>query len=211
MEAEHAYLRELTARLRRVLGANLVGVYVGGSYALGGYEPGRSDLDVAVVVREGLDPGSPNAIANAVRHEVLPCPARKLELVVYLLDAAASPSVEPSFELNLNTGPCEVRVDLAPQPGEGHWFAIDRSILAAHGVPLVGPPAAEVFVSPARRDLLPLLAQTLRWYEANEPKSEAALRNAGRSLRFAREGVWVPKSEAENHALSDAIAELEAG
>jgi len=44
------YLDELAARTQRVLGERLVGVYAGGSLALGGYEPGRSDIDVAVVV-----------------------------------------------------------------------------------------------------------------------------------------------------------------
>ena len=37
-----AYLGELTMRLEAVRGLELVGVYVGGSYALGGYEHGRS-------------------------------------------------------------------------------------------------------------------------------------------------------------------------
>jgi hypothetical protein len=216
MEAERTYLAEVAKRLSAILGEELVGVYAGGSYALGGYEPGRSDLDVAAVVRGSLPEGAAAEIVGAVGHEALPCPARKLELVVYSSAAAQSESVEPSFELNLNSGPGELRVDLAPQPGEGHWFATDRSVLAAHGVPLFGPPAAEVFASPTRAELLPLLAQTLRWYRENEPENEAALLNAGRSLRFARTGVWVPKTEFRGWAssappdtLDRAIADLE--
>jgi hypothetical protein len=38
------YLAELTRRLRDVLGDELLGVYAGGSYALGAYEPGRSEV-----------------------------------------------------------------------------------------------------------------------------------------------------------------------
>jgi hypothetical protein len=216
MEAERTYLAEVAKRLSAILGEELVGVYAGGSYALAGYEPGRSDLDVAAVVRASLPDGAAAEIVGAVGHESLPCPARKLELVVYSSAAAQSQSAEPSLALNLNTGPGELRVDLAPQPGEGHWSAIDRSVLAGHGVPLFGPPAAEVFASPTRADLLPLLAQTLRWYRDNEPKNEAALSNAGRSLRFARTGSWVPKAEfrewassAPPDALDRAIAELE--
>ena len=216
MDAERAYLEELTERLRRVLGASLNGVYAGGSYALGGYEAGRSDLDVAAVVRDRLDEGVAAEILAAVGHESLPCPARKLELVVYTQDAARSPSVEPRFELNLNTGQGELRVDLAPQADEGHWFAIDRSVLAQRGIGLFGPPAREVFASPTREDLLPVLAQSVRWYRENEPQSEDALLNAGRALRFAREGIWAPKpavrswaASAPQDALDQAIAELE--
>lgn len=219
VEAERAYLDEIARRLSAILGEDLVGVYAGGSYSLGGYEAGRSDLDVAAVVRRPLAQEAVAEILAAVGHEALPCPARKLELVVYTEAAARSPSVEPSFELNLNTGPGELRADVAPEPGEGHWFAIDRSILASHGVALLGPPAAEVFASPTREALLPVLAQALRWYAQNEPESENALLSAGRALRFAREGIWVAKPAIREWVatagpprakLDRAIAELDA-
>jgi predicted nucleotidyltransferase len=217
MEGEYAYLTEVATRLRRVLGGNLVGVYVGGSYALGGYVPGRSDLDVAAVVREPLGRKAVGEVVAAVRHEALPCPARKLELVVYTEDEALNPSAEADFELNLNTGAKEpFRLDTEPSPGESHWFAIDRSVLAANGIALYGPPAGEVFKAPRREDLIPLLAEMLRWYRDHDPDSEDAMLNAGRALRFAREGVWVPKTEvhewantAGKDALERAIAELD--
>jgi hypothetical protein len=216
MEPERAYLDELTRRLRTILADEVVGVYAGGSYALGGYEPRRSDLDVAGVVRRGLREDAPAQILAAVGHEALPCPARKLELVIYSSEAAKSRSVEPSFELNLNTGPSELRVDLDPQPRERHWFAIDRSVLAQSGIALFGPPARVVFASPPRSELLLVLADVLRWYRENEPESEDALLNVGRSLRFASEGVWAAKPElrewaatAPPDALERAVAELE--
>lgn len=220
MDPELAYLDELTARLREVLGDDLVGVYAGGSFSLGGYEPGWSDLDVAAVVRDALVPGVAERIVAAVRHEALPCPARKLELVVYRAEAARNSSVEAAFELNLNTGATEpLRVDTEVQPGEEHWFAIDRSVLAGYGVPLLGPPASEVFTAPPREALLPLLAGVLRWYRENESDSEDGMLNAGRSLRFAEEGVWLPKPVLRAWArqqpgtktdiLDRAIAELE--
>jgi hypothetical protein len=220
MDAERAYLEKLTARLRAVLGRELVGVYAGGSFALGGYEPGRSDLDVAAVVRGPLADDVTARIVSDVRHESLPCPARKLELVVYDAAATRSPSVDAAFELNLNTGANEpLRADTEPQPGESHWFAIDRSILAGHGVTLFGPPAAEVFAGPPREALLLPLAGVLRWYRSNEPQSDDAVLNAGRSLRFAEDGVWMPKpalrawaraqERTKPEILDRVIAELE--
>jgi predicted nucleotidyltransferase len=219
VDAERGYLDEVMRRLHDVLGENLIGVYAGGSYALGGYERGRSDLDVAAVVRHALAEGVVAQIVAAVRHEALPVPARKLELVAYRLADARATGVEPRFELNLNTGPEEFRADPRPQPGEGHWFAIDRSVLAQSGIALFGPPAAEVFASPSRTDLRPVLADVLRWYLAKEPESVAAALNAGRALRYAREGIWVGKPAVREWAeaqpgsgreiLGRAIAELE--
>ena len=220
MDAERAYLEELTTRLRNLLGDDLVGVYAGGSYALGGYEPGRSDLDVAAVVRTGLDEGVVERLVAAVRNEALPVPARKLELVVYGQEAARSGSLDAGFALNLNTGAHEpFRAETQVQPGEEHWFAIDRSVLAGHGVALLGPPAAEIFAAPPREALLPVLAGVLRWYRQHEPESADGVLNAGRSLRFARDGVWLAKPALRAWArkqpgttadiLDRAIAELE--
>src|SRR5262245_66685819 len=78
-----AYLAELVDRVRRAAGAGLVGVYAGGSYALGAYAPGRSDLDVAVVVRDAASRALQDELVDTLRHEALPCPARRLQLVVY--------------------------------------------------------------------------------------------------------------------------------
>jgi predicted nucleotidyltransferase len=221
VEEVRAYLDEVARRAQRVLGAELVGVYAGGSYALGGYEPGRSDIDVAVVIRTALRDAEANALVEELRHESLPSPARKLELVVYTGEAARSGSVEPEFELNLNSGPGELRVDRLPREGERPWFAVDRSVLAAHGIAVVGPPAREVFTPPDPAALRRVLADVLRWYLENDPESEAAVLNAGRALEFARAGVWLAKpamrtwvSEqrgSSRQILERAIAELETG
>jgi hypothetical protein len=34
----------------------------------------------------------------------------------------------------------QFRADLEPVEGERHWFAIDRSVLAGHGIAVFGPP-----------------------------------------------------------------------
>ncbi len=46
----------LRTELQRLLGQNLLGIYLHGSLALGGFQPGRSDIDVIVVtaLRMGL-------------------------------------------------------------------------------------------------------------------------------------------------------------
>jgi hypothetical protein len=99
-EREALYLKELAARLHAAAGEELVGVYVGGSVALDAYDIGRSDLDVAAVVRFAAPRKLKDAIVDAIRHESLPCPARGLEFVLYRLGATCEPPTDAGFELN---------------------------------------------------------------------------------------------------------------
>jgi Aminoglycoside adenylyltransferase, C-terminal domain len=180
-----------------VLHPGLQGIYAGGSWALDDYVAGRSDLDVAVVTREGLATEVATHLIAAVRHEALPCPARGLELVVYRASVAASGSPAPGFELNFNSGRAmEARLDRHGAAEDSHWFAIDRAILAQRGKTLVGPPAADVFTPPPRAALLDLLAESIRWYESESGPPVDAVLNACRALCYARTGSWSSKDAA---------------
>jgi aminoglycoside adenylyltransferase-like protein/nucleotidyltransferase-like protein len=206
---EIAYLARLCGRLRGAMGEATVGVYAGGSWALGDYLPGRSDLDVAAVVNQAPSAESQRAVVASVRHEALPCPARRLELVVYRLDTARSGSPASDFDLNLNTG--RGMETLARSQGvagaEGsHWFAIDRSILSQAGIPLFGPPASEVFAAIPPAALAPTLIRSLRWHGVHADTASDAVLNACRSLRYAQEGRWSSKPAAGRWALDRGLA-----
>jgi hypothetical protein len=197
LEEVTAYLAEVVDRLASVLGGHLLGVYAGGSLALDAYVSGASDLDVAAVSRRALEETEKHRLVELLRHEVLPCPARGLELVVYPETTARIPTVEPGFELNLNTGPGMVfRADFEPSVSDAHWFAIDRSLLGQHGRALYGPPAGEVFSSIPRDLLLPVVAESVRWHETEAARPADAVLNACRALRYADEGVWSSKQAA---------------
>lgn len=79
--AEAGYLATVVSLLGDEFGNGLVGVYPTGSVALDGYVAGRSDLDVIAVV-ERTTPESLRAVVRGLSHEVLPCPAAGLELVL---------------------------------------------------------------------------------------------------------------------------------
>jgi hypothetical protein len=209
LEAEAAYLTRVRDRLREALRERLLGVYVGGSYALGDYLPGRSDLDLAAVVRSPVPRSIEEAIVAGLRTESLPCPAQCLELVVYREETAASGTSTAEFELNLNTGagmPLSVQSRSAPGEMGGHWFPIDRSVLSQAGVALLGPPAREVFAPIPRRELLPVLAESARWHREHEAATGNAVLNACRSLRFAEEGRWSSKPAAGRWASERGVA-----
>jgi Domain of unknown function (DUF4111) len=205
-----AYLAELAGRAREVLGERLVGVYAGGSLALGAYEHGRSDLDMAVVVEGRLERRAKKELVAALRHEALPCPARGLELVVYSRAAAAAETVEVDFELNLNTGRAMAfRADFAFDPEVGsHWFAIDRAILRECALAVAGRPAGEVFAEIPRSLLLPVVVESLRWHESGEALGDDAVLNACRALRYARTASWTSKPEAGRWALEHGVGDV---
>ncbi|MGC1212111.1 MAG: nucleotidyltransferase domain-containing protein [Micromonospora sp.] len=203
------YLDELVSRARQVLGDNLVGAYGAGSVGLDAYEPGRSDVDVALVVAHALHGPIKQALVDRLRHEALPCPARGLELVVYRRDVAASGTPEPGFEVELNTGramPFRATYDPADRPAaDGHfWYALDRSILHQSGLAVLGPPPAEAFADPEPGDLRRLLADALAWWlalptppgDGPAPGAEDAVLGACRSLVRVRDGVWLSKVDA---------------
>ena len=202
-EETGAYLDQLVARLHIALGEDLVGVYAGGSLALGGYAERRSDVDVAAVTRRALSEGNKGEIVASVRHESLPCPARGVELVVYTANAVGTPTPEAGYELNLNTGR-EMRFHVSYAPGDGqaeHWYGIDRAVVREHGRALLGPPAARLFAAAPRSILLALLAESVRWHEqAGAARDDDAVLNACRALRFAAEGRWSSKQDAGDWA-----------
>ncbi|MGC4892663.1 nucleotidyltransferase domain-containing protein [Micromonospora sp. DT31] len=210
------YLAELVRRAREVLRDELVGAYAAGSIGLGAYQPGRSDVDVALLVAGPLPATAKRALVHRLRHEALPCPARGLELVAYRRDVAASGTAEPGFEVELNTGaamPFRATYDPADRPAaDGRfWYALDRAILRRCGLALLGPPAADAFAEPPPEALRALLAEATRWWLARPtppgdepaPGAEDAVLGACRALVRCRDGVWLGKIDAGLRVAAD--------
>lgn len=89
--------------LQGVLGDALVGVYLHGSGALGGFTPARSHGDLLAVSSRGLTDEEKSTLGGALSEEALPCPAAGLELSVVTLDVARHPTKEPPFEVHVTT------------------------------------------------------------------------------------------------------------
>ncbi|MBQ1025474.1 nucleotidyltransferase domain-containing protein [Micromonospora sp. C95] len=211
------YLSDLVTVADEVLGAELCGAYAAGSVGLAAYQPGRSDVDVALVCSSPLDHDVAEGLVARLRHEALPCPARGLELVVYRQAVARSGSPEPGFEVELNTGPrMDFRVSYGPAQrpsADGlFWYGLDRSILHQSGRALLGPPAADAFADLAPDDLRRLVLDALRFWlarplpagEVPAPGTEDAVLGACRSWVRLRLGVWLPKVAAARRLLDEA-------
>ena len=189
--------------LGRLLGDDLVAVWLGGSGALGGVAPGQSDVDMVAVCAASPPEALVQAIVAGLGELAMTWPLRGLEFVLYTRAAAAGPSPAPRFELNLNVGPrMPYRLSRDPASEPAHWFLLDLAILREHGRPLAGPPPRELIGPIPRRRLLEALADSLAWHAAHEANLAQSVLNASRGWRFAEEGVWSSKDDAGAWARS---------
>jgi Domain of unknown function (DUF4111) len=200
-----SYGRAVAGRLQEVLGKDLRGAYLSGSVALGDYVPGQSDIDFFAVCQSSLEVEKKQTVAEIISGEAASCPTRGMEFVLYSRGAVAKPSRTPRFEINLNAGP-EISYHLSFDPASepSHWFVLDICIAREHGLPLVGPPAREVFAPIPRPWVLDALEDSLGWHADHETLLHYSVLNACRSWQYAEEGVMSSKDEAAAWALSHA-------
>lgn len=201
MEGTHTaaflFADRVRATVEEVLGPRAVGVYLGGSLALGDYAAGRSDIDIAVIAEGSLTQAEKEVLVTELELVSPDCPTRGLELVIYTRAEAANPSWPPNFELNLNAGPqMPLHFSFDPDSEPSHWFVIDLAILRERAVPLIGAPAAESFGPVARPHVLEALEDSLTWHLENETRSPSSVLNACRAWRYAEVEVWSSKEEA---------------
>jgi hypothetical protein len=197
--AESRYLAAVASTVTATLGDSLVGLYPSGSLALGGYRPGRSDIDLAVVVDGEVDSVARRDLAQRLDHAQLPCPAAGLELVVYPLPVTREPSGEAGYLLNLNTGrdlPPLARVD--PAGDHAFWYVIDRDVTRQCGRALLGPPVAAVFGPLPEPELLRAVVASVQEHltSLSAHLGENAVLNGCRAWSFGGDGRWRTKAEA---------------
>ena len=141
---------------RKILGDNLVGVYLHGSAAMGCFHPETGDLDLLTVVNDPLSDETKRAFLNATAALNEDAPKKGLELSV-LRKAVCSPFVYPTpYELHFSAGYLSLwRHDpeeyLRRLCGVDSDLAAHVTILRARGKTLFGAPIEAVFgeVSPA--------------------------------------------------------------
>jgi hypothetical protein len=137
------------------------------------------------------------AIVEQLDHEALPCPARRLELVVYTCAAVSSPSWPLPFELNFNTGSDTARyVSSDPAKEPNFWFVLDLAIGRECGRALNGPPPALLFAEIPREWQLGAIVESLQWHHEHQPRNPACVLNACRSWLYVETGRWASKPDA---------------
>ena len=162
-------------------------MFLTGSAAVGAYREGSSDLDVLVAVDGASRAGLERVVATCA-HEVLPCPAEKLELVVYEVEELAAPHVPPRWSLNFDTGKATHQVDWDPATQPSHWFVLDLAFASRHAQALYG---SAVIGEPPRVAVSRAFDELLEWFEKNEPDALPVARE--RAEHWRRTGTFKPK------------------
>ena len=198
------YSGELSSRLSTALGSDLIGVWLLGSAALGGFSPERSDVDVLAVSRTVPSLAARRSVVDLIGPDALPCPAQGLEFVWYARSDVQPLADPPSYQLNLNGGRLrEHKIQFGPGAEAEHWFVIDLAIGRDHAVPLLGPPLADVVTPIPRPRLLDALRRSLAWHDENDAGSPNQVLNAARTIQFLETGLWTNKLDAARRIARD--------
>jgi hypothetical protein len=203
VEAAARFAQALAGACAAVLGEAVAGVILHGSLALGDYVPGRSDVDLLVVVDDPLGDARFDALTQAMasRRPEAPGP---VDLRLVTRQVAASPTPAPPMDAYLRLTPtCGVRVEERRHPAERD-LAVELSVCRAHGRSLLGAAPAELIGEvPDRWVVAAGDAQLADWQAIGDdpPYAELTVLTACRVWRFAEEGRHCSKAAAAEWAL----------
>jgi Domain of unknown function (DUF4111) len=189
-----SYVGRLAADLADVSGGLLLAGYVHGSAALGGWLPGRSDVDALFIGADELASPALDRMARTLLASAADCPGRELESSIVTAAQAASPD-EPwpylAHVVARRGASCRVYRPGSRSPGDAD-LAMHYAVCRAAGVSAYGPPPRELIGTVARRVILGYLAGDLGWGAEHGSEAYAVL-NACRALIYLTDGQIVSK------------------
>jgi Nucleotidyltransferase domain len=194
-EAARRFAEELAGSCAAALGRAVAGVILHGSLTLDDYLPGRSDIDLLVVIDHPPSDARLTALTEAMASRRAPAPG-PVDLRLVTRQVAASPTPAPPLEAYLRLTPTSgVRVEERRHPGERD-LAVELSVCRAHGHSLLGAVPAELLGEvPDRWVVAAGDAQLADWQAIGDdpPYAELTVLTACRVWRFAEEGCTAPR------------------
>jgi predicted nucleotidyltransferase len=195
-EAARRFAEALARGCAAALGRAVAGVILHGSLTLGDYLPGRSDVDLLVVVDEPPSGARLAALVEAMASRRAPAPG-PVDLRLVTRQAAASPTPAPPLEAYLRLAPGSgVRLEQRRHPAERD-LAVELSVCRAHGRSLLGTAPAELIGEvPDRWVVAAGDAQLADWQAIGDdpPYAELTVLTACRVWRFAEQGRHCSKA-----------------
>jgi predicted nucleotidyltransferase len=202
-KAARRFAEALARACAAALGRDVAGVILHGSLTLGDYLPGRSDVDLLVVVDEPPSDARLAALTEAMASRQPHAPG-PVDLRLVTRQVAASPTPAPPMEAYLRLTPGSgVRLEERRHPGERD-LAVELSVCRAHGRSLLGASPTELIGEiPDRWVLAAGDAQLADWQAIGDdpPYAELTVLTACRVWRFAEEGRHASKAAAAEWAL----------
>jgi predicted nucleotidyltransferase len=197
------FTSELADALAKAAADDLVGVYLHGSAVLGDWSAPASDVDVLVVVEDGVTSSTARRLAE-VLSSVGECPGAGLEASVVEAGAASAPTAPWPFVVHATTTHNDRKV-VWGTPGAGDVDLILHYALArSHGWAAYGPEPRLVVGAVPDDTVATQLAEELRWAVEHAGASYAIL-NACRAVRFRDTGTLCSKTDGGNWARARGI------
>jgi predicted nucleotidyltransferase len=203
----HRQLEAVVAAAREVLGDGLIGVYLHGSLAMGGFNPSESDLDLLAVVRRPMTDDEKrrcwarlNRISGRKSHRSRRMLPRSIEISFLTreqLDAWAHPA-----RYDFRWAEIWRFRDAADQRDPD--LATHVMVARMRGVALYGPPPADVLPDVPRADYLDSALTHVDRNLARRGLGIDDLLNAGRAMAAVVDGAVFSKEEGGRWLLGHA-------
>ncbi|MHB8450985.1 MAG: aminoglycoside adenylyltransferase domain-containing protein [Mycobacteriales bacterium] len=161
----------------------VAGAYLHGSAVLGGFQPGRSDVDLLLVV-DGPLTRTQSARVGRAMVGVSSCPGVGLEASAVTVSAARAPGGPWPFLVHVTTAVANRKLVV----GDGHDgdpdLALHYAVARQNGWAVCGPPGYELIGEVPRGVLIERLEAEIAWGLEQSTMAYAVL-NAARALRYA--------------------------
>lgn len=211
MDQALACAERLAADLTDRTGGKLLAVYLHGSAVLGGWMPGRSDIDVLIVAADDTGQATADSMAQLVVASGQRCPPPGLETSIVTATAALDLGPPWPYLRHVVAGAAgaPARV-VAPDDGA----AGDRDLLMhyavcrAAGRAVLGPSPRALIGPIPRLDVLAYLADELSWGLVNGAESYVVL-NACRATIYLSDGTIISKIAGGQTALRRGLGPAE--
>ena len=183
---------------KEILKDNLVGIYLHGSAVMGCFNPGKSDIDLIVVVKEHMSDEIKRKYMDMVLAANESGPAKGIEMSIVRADVCR-PFVYPTpFELHfsvahVNWYKSDPEDYIRKMNGTDKDLAAHFTIIGKRGKCLCGAPISEVFAEVPKADYMDSI-----WNDIAEAEDDIAEDTMYLTLNLAR--VLAYKEEA--HVLS---------
>jgi Domain of unknown function (DUF4111)/Nucleotidyltransferase domain len=211
-----AYADALAQAASRALDDALAAVILHGSLTLGDYLPGRSDIDLLLIVADPLTDAQLAGLAKAVGQQRPRAPIR-VDLRVVTRTAAGVPTPLPPMEAYLRIKGPERCAHIEGRDRGERDLAVEFSVCRAHGRSLLGAPPSELIGRVPDRWVLDAGdAQLADWQAIGDdpPYAQLTVLSACRVWRFAEErqhsakdaaGLWALRHDPSLQVIRSAL------
>ena len=192
---------------KRILGDNLVGIYLHGSAVMGCFNPQKSDIDLLVVTANDMPDETKRAYMDMVVTLNAQAPAKGIEMSVVKREVCKPFAYPTPFVLHFSAGHLAWYRDnpddyVKKMNGTDKDLAAHFTVIRARGVCLYGEPVSDVFGEVPDEDYMDSL-----WYDIADAEDDIAedtmylTLNLARVLAWQQEGKVLSKQEGGEWGL----------